>query len=283
LIDGDIFLYRCGFACEKAKYLVESKNPPDYVEKIDYTHYDTAKAANEAAKADGGIVWTRREVEPVENALEATRQALSNVCTKFWPGNTWKGQIYLTGKGNFRDTIETDRGYKDNRDPTHRPKHYKAIKEYMVKNWGAKIVNGEEADDAIGRDAYSRNIDTYLIISNDKDLDQLSGYHYDWTKDFSYFVNDEDAIRFFYVQLLAGDTTDNIKGVVGLKRAKEIIEACNSPKDCALACKAAYEEKYGEYWGDYIEKTGELVWIRRNTLASNLKIHNPLWEHLHQE
>jgi 5'-3' exonuclease len=277
LIDGDIFLYRCGFATEKMKYLVE---PWDNTKIL---HFDTAKEAKaEAAKwTPVAEVWSRREVEPVENALEATRKAFETVCRKFWPGETWQGQVYLTGKGNFRDQIEYGRGYKDNRDPSHRPKHYKAIKEYMIKNWGAKLVNGMEADDAIGLDAYSRPIDGYVVISNDKDLDQISGFHYDWTKDFFYYVNDEDSLKVFYRQVLCGDSTDNIPGIMSPAKAEELIDKCRSPEECAQVVRDKYMEKYGDGWGEQVDAIAELVWIRKVEKEPDRKLYNPFWDHYH--
>lgn len=275
LIDGDIFLYRCGFAVEKTKYLVEHAGN---VYEDNTVKFDTAKEAKVYA-GDTGIIWSRKELEPVENALQVTKSTLNEVFDKFWPDSkTWQGQIYLTGKGNFRDLIEADRGYKDNRDPSHRPKHYRAIKQYLIDKYKAIVVNGEEADDAIGRAAYSMPVDRYVIISNDKDLDQLSGFHYDWTKRSLYYVNDEDAAKMFYRQLLAGDATDNIKGVMSDAKAKAAINECGSLKDCTKVVEKAYREVYGELWGDKVESTGELVWIRRGNVDQG-KPHNPFWDH----
>lgn len=278
LIDADILLYRCGFAVEKTKYLVEF--PANELMPPDFEYCQTAKEAK-AAAGDGCVIWSRKEVEPVTNALEATRNAMRAITSKFHPkGEHWKGYCYLTGKGNFRDLIEVDRGYKDNRDPAHRPKHYKAIKEYLITKWAATLVNGEEADDAIGRQAYSREIDSYVIISNDKDLNQLSGYHYDWTKDFLYYVNEEESLKFYYKQLLSGDATDNIKGAVSVARANELIDPLQSPHDCAVVAKEVYEKKYGDSWGELIDATSELVWIRRHNPQPNQKNY-PFWDHLH--
>lgn len=273
LIDGDIFLYRCGFAVEKKKYLVSHG--------VTHDLFDGAKEAKEFNKAidNSGVVWSRREVEPVENALQACKTSLRNVFDKFWPNtSTWRGKIYLTGKGNFRDMLDSGRGYKDNRDPSHRPAHYRALKDYLIKEYDATVVNGEEADDAIGKEAYARMVDKFVVVSNDKDLDQISGFHFDWTKNKVYYVNDEDALKFFYTQLLCGDPTDNIPGVISKAKAEELIAACNSPKDCAIAAKEAYEKAHGEYWGDKIEVIGELVWIRKQDKVEG-RLHNPFWEH----
>jgi 5'-3' exonuclease len=278
LIDGDIFLYRCGFAVEKTKYLVTTSDG-------EYKTFESAKDANGFAKnvVPDPLVWSRKEVEPVENAYKALQNSLKGVFDKFWPNEkTWKGKIYLTGKGNFREALDSGKVYKDNRDPAHRPKHYRAIKDYLVSGYNAKIVHGEEADDAIGRAAYSMQMDKYVIVSNDKDLDQLSGFHYDWTKGNLYFVTDEDALKNFYIQLLCGDATDNIPGIVSPALARKLIADCSSPHECARVAKAEYEKKYGEYWGDKIEVIGELVWIRRHDPDPDGRgLHNPFWDHFH--
>lgn len=275
LIDGDILLYRCGFAAERQKYLVVNGK-----ESAEYNNHKTAKEI----AGESGIIWTRREVEPVENAFTNLNNTMESIFDALY---TDKPRIvdlivFLTGKGNFRETLATRKTYKDNRDPAHRPKHYRALKERLVTHYKAHIINGEEADDAIGKAAYERAVDKYVIVSNDKDLDQLSGFHYDWTTKRGYFVTDEEAIKNFYVQLLAGDSTDNIPGAISEGAARKIIEEAADPHGCAVRAKEVYEKKYGQYWGDWIEEIGELVWIRRGTKAPDEKFHNPFWNHLHQ-
>ena len=278
LIDGDIFLYRCGFAVEKKKYLVTgaTKDEPE----ISGT-FNSAKEAKAYAEQCEGTIWSRREVEPVENAIQATKVALREVFDKYWPKRDyWQGKIFLTGKGNFRDLLDSGRGYKDNRDPSHRPTHYRAIKEYLIKEYGASLINGEEADDAIGKEAYSRDTGTYIVVSNDKDLDQLGGFHYDWTKRLSYFVNEEEAIKFFYVQLLAGDPTDNIPGTLSKAKAETLIGECQTPGECATAAKTIFEEKYGQEWGEKLDVIAKLAWIRRGDKDEYGRAKPPFWEHL---
>lgn len=281
LVDADILLYRCGFAAEKQKYLVEM----EWEGHKKFKEFDSHKEAK-ALSEEHGVVWTRRVVEPVENALHNVDNAIRGICEALWTqGNPKKPtgfiNYYLTGKGNFRDSLATTKTYKDNRDPSHRPKHYRAIKEHLIKKFGAEVINGEEADDAIGRAAYSLYHDKYVIVSNDKDLDQLAGFHYNWITKEGYFVTDEEAVKNFYVQLLAGDSTDNIPGVIGATKARTLIEACSDPHECALCVKANYQTEHGEYWADKVEEVSELVWIRRHVPAPDEHLHSPFWNHYH--
>lgn len=277
LVDADILLYRCGFAAEKQRYLVEAITG-------EFFEYDSSKEAKLKSK-DGDYIWTRREVEPVENALSNVDNAIRGICEALWTQGKspdkqkFAAAFYLTGKGNFRETLATTKTYKDNRDPSHRPKHYKAIKDHLIHKFGAVVINGEEADDAIARAAYSFYIDKYVVVSNDKDLDQIAGFHYNWITRESYFITDEQAIKNFYIQLLAGDATDNIPGVIGQTKARDIVEDCADPHGCAVVVKELYEKEYKEYWADKLEEVAELVWIRRHTPKPDEHLHSPFWDH----
>lgn len=137
-------------------------------------------------------------------------------------------QLFVTGEGNFRYTIYPE--YKGNR-PKQRPEHLQLCKEHLVHEYRALMSSGCEADDLIGIAAYKHLElgDDYVIVSIDKDLNMLEGLHYSpeitrggkvvkETK--RYHVSPTDAIRFFYTQLLTGDTTDNIKGAAGIGKVK---------------------------------------------------------------
>lgn len=275
IVDGDILLYRCGFAAERQKYLVQKGD--------EHVELDSAKEAKSEVERSGkGIIWTRREVEPLENAVANINRAIDTMLEELWTKNTGKLDIYLTGKGNFRESLAVTKTYKDNRDPTHRPKHYRALKEHLIKRWNGRVINGQEADDAVGIHAYSLYTDDYIVVSNDKDLDQISGFHYDWTTKRSWYITEEQALKTFYIQLLAGDTADNIPGVVSVAKATEAIEECADPHECSLKVKELYEKAYPDYWADRVEEISELVWIRRKDPPSH-GCKPPFWDNLHKD
>ena len=133
--------------------------------------------------------------------------------------------LHLTGKGNFRDEIAVTAPYKGNRKGAEKPKHYKLIRDYLVYSWDAVIWEGMEADDAIAIEATELKGDG-VIVSLDKDLDQVVGWHYNFVKDNLYYVDQETANFNFYKQFLTGDAVDNIKGVhgIGPKKAEKLLE-----------------------------------------------------------
>lgn len=136
---------------------------------------------------------------------------------------TWS--LHLTGKGNFRDEIAVTRPYKGNRKGTKKPTHYQALRDYLVWSWDAVIWEGFEADDAVAIEATELG-ENCVIVSLDKDLDQVVGWHYNFVKRLHYYIDEETAKFNFYKQFLTGDVVDNIEGVrgIGNKRATVLLE-----------------------------------------------------------
>ncbi len=128
----------------------------------------------------------------------------------------WVGDYlgYLTGSDNYRKEIAVTAPYKGNRSQS-KPQHYDLIREYLEKAWGCEVVQGQEADDAIGIKAYEfEDVEDYVIMSIDKDLDMIRGWHYNFVKDKKYLIEDQDAIKHFYTQILTGDRVDSKGGAI---------------------------------------------------------------------
>jgi len=51
--------------------------------------------------------------------------------------------------GNSTPRLDHIQGYKDNRRGNVRPIHYKRLKEILVSEWKAVLVEGQEADDSL--------------------------------------------------------------------------------------------------------------------------------------
>jgi 5'-3' exonuclease len=172
-------------------------------------------------------------------------------------------------ENNFRYQVAPE--YKGNR-VQEKPTHYDAIKEYLITEHGAKIAYGMEADDALGINQSENTI----ICSIDKDLDQIEGKHYKWAiwrngsiiKPSSlYEVTDEEGERFFWKQMLIGDTSDNITGIprIGKVKADTYLDP-QSPIDCAQFVIEKYKETYEDDWEYYFNKNVKLLTILREEL-----------------
>lgn len=176
----------------------------------------------------------------------------------------WK--MYLTGKGNFRESVAVTAVYKGNRVGVPKPEHHAALRSHLMKVWDAEVVEDQEADDAIAIDATTLG-DDCVIVSLDKDLDQVAGYHYNFVKDKAYYITPEQGLRNFYHQILTGDAADNIKGIdgIGPVKAAKIIDDAEDEAEMYRRCVDAYEGNE-----DRVIENARLLWLRRTK-------DEPLW------
>ena len=166
-------------------------------------------------------------------------------------------KCYLTGQNNFRKQIYPE--YKANRIGKPLPKHLDACKQFLVDHWGATVCEGYEADDALGINQEKFLEGNTIICSIDKDLRQIPGEHYNFVKKERDYVNDENALRTFYTQLLVGDPGDNIRGCPGIGKAKapKILDGCTTDDEMFEAVRSAYNDDTS------MLINGQLLWIWR--------------------
>lgn len=105
------------------------------------------------------------------------------------------------------------------------------------------------------------------ICSIDKDLDQVPGEHYDFVKDVRYTTTVESGLRFFYYQLLRGDPTDNIQGIegVGPVGAAKILAGLESTESVLFrAVRQKYQDTYKKRGDELMLLNGRLLKIGGN-------------------
>ena len=187
----------------------------------------------------------------------AVWNANSSIETLLKDLNTSEFQLYLTGEGNFRYNVYPE--YKANRLKMQRPTYLKLVKEHLMREWGAFLSEGCEADDMIGVDTMQAHADEreVIVVHIDKDIDQIPGVHYNFRKKIRYIVSPNDGCRFFYYQMLVGDTADNIKGVKGIgpKKAEKILEGLTEECDLFNAVKDYYSSD------EELLMNGQCLWI----------------------
>ena len=259
--DADLLVYRCGFAAEKTHYYV--------VDEFDeeYAHFQYSKDAKAWMEKNPGYTLTsRREAEPVSHALRNVKLMVNDTLEALGASES-DATLYLTGSTNYRDGVATIKPYKGNRDKAPKPVHGPAIREYMKENYDVNVSEDEEADDVVGYEHYKlylRDPHSSCIVTVDKDIDMIPGLHYNFVKEESYYVDDDQADRYFYLQLLKGDSTDNIPGLpgVGDKRAAAMLEGLSTVDSYYAVARKAYDEKYEDGLAALIENA-RLLWIRR--------------------
>jgi hypothetical protein len=243
LIDADILVYRCGFAAD-------------------------SQVKRDILEASGGM--PDEDLKEILNETDYVNFALGNVKTVMQDFLDRFGvkddsyKAYLTGSGNFRDQLATILPYKGNRDELHKPKYYSEIKQYLVDVWGSTVISGREADDALGCEQWANKSRGTCIVTIDKDLDQIPGYHYSWVKQEFYDQPLEDANKFIFYQMLTGDRVDNIPGIkgVGSKTAEKLLGGL-ALEDARELVRARYRTQYANEWERAYYEVGNLLWIQR--------------------
>jgi DNA polymerase-1 len=187
--------------------------------------------------------------------------------------------IYVSGPDNYRIPYATIKPYKGHR-PEEKPHHYNNIKNYFkgTKNHEVIFTDGIEADDAMGIEQ-SRNIimngyyeSSTIICTRDKDLDMIPGWHYKWhhgdeKKKEPYIVTQEEGMKWFFKQLLTGDSADNILGLFGIgdKKADKMLDDAETQDTQGWYNKVhkEYSRRFGSYAMAFILETAILLWILR--------------------
>lgn len=165
---------------------------------------------------------------------------------------------FISAKQTFRNKYPS---YKAKRpdNPDYIVKWKNIIIDYMVNElkfvqFGNSLTPsdtaGIEADDAV---AYAQlqlfDVATPILCSSDKDLNQIKGKHYDYKKIVHYEVEPWDASKCLWMQVLQGDTTDNIEGLpkVGPVTANDILTKSSLP------FPETVKNKYKQVHGDLIQ------------------------------
>ena len=190
-------------------------------------------------------------------AIARLEETMTELCMEL-DCEDYKG--FLTGKGNFRESIAVTVPYKGQR-VSEKPVHLQALRCHLVTSWGFTVVQGIEADDAVGIAAYAVPADETIMVHIDKDLNQFRGWHYNYKKKEKYYVTEFEGLHSFYTQILTGDRIDNIVGLKGIGpvKAKRILEECTNENELYQAVLKAYE-------GDQqrVLENGQLLWLQRS-------------------
>lgn len=242
LIDCDLLQYRCGFAAD-------AQIKKEYKEK-----YPDA--------SDEDIAKVLEDTEYTAIALQNVKTVLENVTDKFNDGYI----AYIQDGRHFRYDLATIKPYKGNRDNSHKPKYYDEIKDYLLHRWAAVPVREIETDDAIGIEQFLRTDKYSVIVSTDKDMDTIPGWHYNWVKGELYYQSLNEANLAVFYQMLTGDTVDNVQGIYGMgpKKSGKVLEDNGRDLDRVRnAVQEIYKATYGDEWEKYYHEIGTLLYILR--------------------
>lgn len=213
LIDADIVVYAGGFSAERVHYDIHLEVDGEVQETPAFS--STVKKEVNQYLLDNSIetyeLRKSLEVEDISHALSNAKNMLLFLEHSL-PGADL--QLFLSGKGNFREQVATYKKYKGQREVARVPVYKQEITDYLIKHWGAVVVDGQEADDELG--ILQMKDEGTIICSIDKDLKQIPGYHFHMKSGSVINQPLEDADRMFFLQVMTGDSTDNIPGCPGI-------------------------------------------------------------------
>lgn len=202
----------------------------------------------------------RRDFIQVIEYLENFLDSIMNFAGDY----TYK--LFLSPSVTFRHTVASS--YKATR-PRLKPPFFKEARQYMVDFLRAEIGENIEADDLCG---LNQAEDT-VIVGEDKDLLTIPGNHIRVTRHYNppfytLYVTQDEALRNFFVQMLCGDVSDNIKGLKNPGKAHHTKPPYFTPTTALAYLKKGYNmerlvrDLYEKQGMDY-EQNHKLLWILR--------------------
>lgn len=193
----------------------------------------------------------------------------------------------------FRHAFAQHKEYKGNRKGKVDPNFYEGkyedmayVFEYINKRYHTLFFDDLEADDLL---SMLQDEDDTFIFSHDKDLKQVVGWHYNMERRGLDYTDEELGMQRLLDQILIGDTTDNITGLIGfgekgLEKFKEECAHMDKEQVLWLTVKK-YINKYGllhgidtfvEMWGLVSMKIDRGDWFKEKyskafSLLENIK------------
>ena len=131
--------------------------------------------------------------------------------------------VAITDKINFRkDVLPT---YKDNRKQRRKPIVLGILRSYLIKKYNAIFYTGLEADDVLGILATKPSKYDKVIVSIDKDFNQIPTKISRDGETITSEVTTQEADLFHMMQTLAGDSSDGYSGCpkIGMVTAKRLL------------------------------------------------------------
>ena len=193
-------------------------------------------------------------------------------------------EYYITAcKNSVRKQISDD--YKAKRKGN---KYVSALRKKLIQEGTSIHDDVYEADDLIADRALELKSEgkNYIVVSIDKDLKQIEGYHFDYypIKVFNEETQRKEFVRYkglsytsknesymmIALQMLMGDAGDGVLALkgIGQKKAEKILEECKTPNELLFRVVRAYINHFGN---DYYRENF-LLNLRLLKLGKSLQI-----------
>lgn len=177
-----------------------------------------------------------------------------------------EAKLAIKGDDNFRYKLTDD--YKANRKTAQTDeeslRRLSVVRQHALEQ-GAIPAHGMEADDLVSHWAYDMSYQDCVVAHMDKDLDMIPGEHYNYhhRKMKHYTLSTDEADYNFHMQLLMGDSADNIKCLhgIGPAKAKKILATTDANKRLDMVI-SLWSRRVPD-WQQKLLIAGNLLWLRR--------------------
>ena len=127
--------------------------------------------------------------------------------------------LFCIGEGKLdRSSVATIAEYKGARKDAPKPHFFYPLKDYVKHREEVKVVEKLEVDDYVSMVLYQdflKNGESpqRILCYTDKDLNNTAGAKYNYGKEEFVFHTQEESDYNFAIQMITGDSTDNIKAL----------------------------------------------------------------------
>lgn len=267
VIDGDVIAYKAA-AANETRSITATHNQTGKVSEWDNrTAFREFLKEHTLVEADYTIADVQ-DPRHISYGVSLVNQMIKRIVQG---ARVEKYEILLSGKVNFRDEIPLPKRYKSGRDDNIRPLQLRGIRQHLIDNHNAVVIEGEEADDAIaarmwtGYQSYKQVGDDKIIGATvDKDAYGTMGFLYNWDKMTApIYVNGLGELhwegkkikgtgrKWFYAQATMGDPVDYYRPADLCPGAKfgdaacfKLFDKCTTDKECWQAMYDQYKSWY---------------------------------------
>lgn len=193
-----------------------------------------------------------------------------------------------TSHKGHRYAIARVKPYQGQRSSGRRPKNWQYLRELLeagIPEYSCELTTVAEADDLFAKYSHELGPENVVIHTQDKDMRMVPGWHLVWdTFGLTYLPpgkweqSFEDKLygqKWFWLQMLHGDTADNIPGLpkyinekgnpalCGEKTAAKLLADCANRDEARVLVSSLYQGWYGEGWQAELLEQAVLLWMRR--------------------
>lgn len=231
-------------------------------------------AGSDETAPERAIANLRDKLAAAQVAARAERVV---ICTT--PSGSNKGDRYA---------IARVKPYQGQRSNSRRPQNWALLRSLVTESklYPVELADNAEADDLFAMHGW-RDPNNTVILTQDKDMRMVAGWHLDWAMHTMFFLPPGvQAVRhydkwygwyWFWLQMLQGDTADNIPGLpkyrndkgnlalCGEKTAERLLDPVrDSNVNTAFAVLDLYRGFYGADAEVNLLEQACLLWMRPN-------------------